>query len=159
MYYHLLPDDEREAATLFTSDSLDRVQALEAGYLVPFLNNGRFGFMNPAGEEIIRPEAEAINEDYVCGDITEDVLVVPGRLLSRNGSGDLSWKRRSPGRSGARLCSVETDSCVSVIHKTGFTVGDSCLEDARLLANHFAGAKERRSLVGLDIYGQNATAL
>lgn len=142
MYYHLLPDDEREAATLFTSDSLDRVQALEAGYLVPFLNNGHFGFMNPAGEEIIHPEADDINEDYVCGNITEDVLVVPGRLLSRNGSVIYRGNVEALDDLGQGFLRVETDRGVSVIHKTGFAVGDSCVEDVRLLANHLLALKK-----------------
>ena len=142
MYYHLLPDDEREAATLFTSDSLDRVQQLEAGYLVPFLKDGRFGFMNPAGEEIIHADAGEINDDYVCGDITEDVLVVPGKLLSRDGSVIYRGSLEALDDLGQGFLRVESDSCVSVIHKTGFVVGDGCLEDVRLLANHLLALKK-----------------
>ena len=141
MYYHLLPDDEREAATMFTSDSLDHVQDLEAGYLVPFLKESRFGFMNPAGNEIIPPDADDIADDYRCGNITEDVLVLPGKLLSRNGSVIYHGQASSLDDLGQGFLLVETDSCVKVVHKTGFIVGDTCATDARLLANRLLALK------------------
>lgn len=142
MYYHLLPDDEREAATLFTSDSLDRVQALESGYLVPFLKGGHFGFMNPDGEEIISPAADDISEDYLCGNVTEDVLVLPGRLLSRDGSIIYAGAITGLDDLGQGFLRVATDSCVTVVHKTGFRVGDSCVDDARLLGNRLLALKK-----------------
>lgn len=142
MYYHLLPDDEREAATLFTSDSLDRVQALETGFLVPFMKDGRFGFMNPAGESIIAPVADAIGEDYLCGNVTEDVLVIPGKLMSRDGSVIYTGDITGLDDLGQGFLRVETDSCITVVHKTGFHLGDTCLEDVRLLGNRLLALKK-----------------
>ncbi|HYG19090.1 MAG TPA: hypothetical protein VD816_09170, partial [Ohtaekwangia sp.] len=53
IYYHLLPEESRDVNRSMLTDSLREVLVQERSYLVPFLSNDRYGFMDQAGEEVI----------------------------------------------------------------------------------------------------------
>lgn len=144
--FHIAAEDP--ASTRFPvehlSDSLRTIAAAEKDYLVPFLSKGRFGFMNAAGAEIIPPAEEDIGEEYLCGNIAEDVLILGDKMVS--GSGTTIW-------SGAPISSVddlgfgflilETDRGTEVIHKSGFAPLGFSVEDAKIINGKVIAAKLR----------------
>jgi hypothetical protein len=87
MLFHLLSEEQREV--LFpseqNSDSLNAVIELARGYLVPFLHASRFGFMDQNGREVINADADEINDDYLCGNLSDDVIVLPNNHLQSRG--------------------------------------------------------------------------
>ena len=93
------------------------------GYIVPFLHGEEFGFMNQLGREVIQAGKEEINTEYRCGNVTEDVIVLPTKIVSLNGT--LVWDHpvESIEDIGYGFISIQEDSCTSVIHKSGFKVG------------------------------------
>ena len=68
---------------LFT-DSLLQVAEQEKHYLVPILHAGLIGFINDIGVEVIQPQGLELADEYRCGDILEDVLVLSNKIISRS---------------------------------------------------------------------------
>lgn len=71
---------------LFLSDSLQNIRKLQESYLVPFFATGKFGFMDKNGIEVIPPAADDLDDGYKCGNIIEDILILPDRVLARDGT-------------------------------------------------------------------------
>ncbi len=146
LLFHIHAEDSRESTFTinYMSDSLRNVASAEKDYLVPFLTKGRFGFMNSAGSEIIPPQEEEIDEEYLCGGISEDVVVMGDRLISDIGT--TIW-------AGARITSVEdlgfgflkleTDDGLRLIHKSGFVPLNFVIENARVINGKLIAAKVR----------------
>ncbi|HET9054001.1 MAG TPA: hypothetical protein VFM90_07505, partial [Cyclobacteriaceae bacterium] len=84
--YHLLKEDERTLMPVLTSDSIRNVQVLEKQYLVPFFKDNRFGFMNSRGEELVKASAASIPDEYLCGNITDELLIADGKIITRSGA-------------------------------------------------------------------------
>ena len=82
--YHLLTDDQELPEALKT-DSLLSQRELSQQYIVPFLTKGKFGFMTAEGKEVVPAQFDNVPDAYICGDITEDLLVVDNRLITRDG--------------------------------------------------------------------------
>ena len=82
--FHLVSDDQKDEVFPHeqNSDSLNAVIESTRGYLVPFLHEGRFGFMNQHGEEVINAQAEEIDKQYRCGNLSDDVIALPHKLVS-----------------------------------------------------------------------------
>lgn len=141
--FHLLPEDQHQLRWKFPmSDSLMAVVSLEHGYLAPFLHNGRFGFMDKDGNEIIAPDNDDLEPDYRCGNLAEDVVVLPHRLVARNGAVVLPEEVLSVDDLGAGFLLVEKAHCTQILHKSGFTVGDNCVDDARILNGRMIAVKK-----------------
>ena len=146
IYYHLLPEESRDVNRSMLTDSLREVLVQERSYLVPFLSNDRYGFMDQAGEEVIGAEASDIDLSYYCGNITEDVLVLPDKLVSRRGVPLLDGHVTSLEELGNGFLLVETDQCLSVLHKSGFRIDSGCVDGARLVAGKFIALQKDKRL-------------
>lgn len=133
--FHLIPDQERSQhwPADFTNDSLARVMTLEHVYLAPVLREKKFGFIDSEGNEIIAAAADSIDARYLCGNIVDDIISSQGHMISKNCACVLARDVRSMNDIGAGFLVVETDECRRVIHKTGFVVGDDCIDDASIL--------------------------
>ncbi|MBL0740226.1 tetratricopeptide repeat protein [Chryseolinea lacunae] len=141
--FHLLPEDQRQLRWKFPiGDSLMTIMNLEHGYLAPFLHDGRFGFMDKDGNQIIAPDNDALEPDYRCGNISEDVVALPHRLVAQNGAVVLPEEVLSVDDLGAGFLLVEKEHCTQVLHKSGFTVGDRCVDDARVLNGKMIAVKK-----------------
>ncbi len=143
--YHISPDTNLLVNSFLQADSLKHIQALEKHYLVPILHQGLVGFMNDIGEEIIQPQSPEIADDYRCGNITEDVLVLSNKISSRSGSIIYSGVVDAITDLGSGFLKIETNNCVKVIHKSGFMVGDSCLTDAKMLNGKMLALKNENA--------------
>ncbi|HEU5289861.1 MAG TPA: WG repeat-containing protein [Cyclobacteriaceae bacterium] len=143
--YHLLKDDEQPIPRSLLNDSIQKLQQLEKYYLVPFFKDGGFGFMNENGEEIIRPAAKQIKDDYLCGNITDELLVFDTEIVARNNAvvfkGDISAVTHI----GKGFLKVTTLACVKAIHYSGLNNLTECFQDVKIISgNYLAVKKENR---------------
>jgi hypothetical protein len=138
--FHLLPEEQREGK--FMSDSLLAVIDLEHNYLVPFLHAGQFGFMDKDGREIISAGMDELANDYRCGHVTDDVLLLPHKVVALNGAVIANETALSIEDIGAGFLLMEKEGCSTVIHKTGFAVGDNCIDDAKILNGKIVAVKK-----------------
>lgn len=144
LVFHILAgEEEPEWPAGFLSDSLENVLSLNKTYLVPVLKNNRYGFIDESGREIISPRFESIDASYLCGQITDDVLVADRQLVARNGEPIYSGIIEEVADLGTGFLKVVAPAGVSVIHKAGFAVADS-LTDARVLAKRYLALKKDR---------------
>jgi hypothetical protein len=137
LYYLVPAEQHEELATRFQNDSLRAVLQLEKSYLVPFLHNHRFGFMDKNGAEAIPSYEEEIDPAHRCGNITDDLLVLSGKIITRHGITLVREKVKSTEDIGNGFLLVEQEGCSFVIHKSGFRVGEECVEDAKLVCGKF----------------------
>jgi hypothetical protein len=138
------------------SDSSQMYTSLPRHYLVPFLQHNAYGFMDENGTEVIAAEADELNEEYRCGNIDEDVVVLPGRVVSRNGTLVYKGEVTSVDDLGSGFLLIENQHCTKVMHKTGFNPGDPCVEEAKVLNGKLLALKKEgkwsvRTLTGLQL--------
>jgi hypothetical protein len=136
--YHLLKEDERALMPVLATDSIGKVQVLEKQYLVPFLKDDKFGFMNERGEELIKASATEILDEYICGNITDELLIADGKLMTRLGVTLTKTKANAIEPLGYGFLLLEDDDCVNVMHVSGFSpAANECLQEAKLLAKNY----------------------
>ncbi|MBA4054866.1 MAG: hypothetical protein C0490_09155, partial [Marivirga sp.] len=133
--FHLLPEDliENHFATYFNNDSLRTVIRDDHDYIVPYLHEGKFGFMDQYGRKVINAEEEDLNEVYKCGNIDDDVIILKRKLVAFNGALISNRTVESVEDIGSGFLIIEEDGCNRVLHKTGFEVGDRCVSSAKVL--------------------------
>jgi hypothetical protein len=140
--FHLLEESDGEPALkLVLNDSLSRIRRLNANYLVPVLKDGKYSFMDRTGKELVQANAARIPDEYRCGNITDDVLFIDDRLISRDGSLILQDSLSDLEDLGSGFMKFRTGNCLRVIHKSGFTI-NPCVADARIVAGKFLALKQ-----------------
>lgn len=139
--YHLLRQEDRIIPKQILSDSLRESETLEKGFIIPFLKNAKYGFMDQYGAEIIKERFDHIDSEYLCGNITDDFLITEDGLISRSGSILLSGEIKEIKDLGSGILLVQNTECNRLIHKSGFNVVANCVEDARVLADRFLAVK------------------
>ena len=140
--YHIARQYGNELSNLILTDSLQRVIQLEEGYWVPFLKNDLFGFMNEEGRQIIPPRFKEIDQEYLCGNVTDDVVITSEGIVSRSGGVIYDGQIESIDNLGFGILFLQSNSCSLVLHKSGFRIGDDCVEDARIVAEHFVAIQK-----------------
>lgn len=143
--FHLLADQERpEWPAEFLDDSLRHLVTINRSYLVPFLKDGRYGFMDEDGREVIAPRFQQIHADYLCGHVTDEILIADHQLLARNGSVIFHGAVTELEELGAGFLMIEMPDGRRVIHKSGFSLAAD-VEDARVVAGSFIAIKRKGS--------------
>ena len=139
--YYLLKD--AEVPEYLMTDSLRNIDQLNHGYLVPFFSAGHFGFMNSKGEDVIPVASTEMPPQYLCGNITDDVLVVRDKLLTRNGSVILEGSIEEVDDIGFGFLLVSgNDGSQTVIHKSGFSIAkNDTIDDVNILDGRFVALK------------------
>jgi hypothetical protein len=142
--FHILLEDHRENLfpALFETDSALKIESTQTNFLVPFMQNGKFGLMNQAGKQILAPVFTDLQEEYLCGNITEDVIILPGQLVSKSGA--LIWRGnlKSLDDLGYGYTLIDEGKSKSVLHKSGFHFPEKNLQDAKLLQGRMLAAKQ-----------------
>lgn len=123
------------------NDSLRNAVKLQEGYLLPFLKNGKFGFMNSKGVQIIQPQFEEIPDDYKCEYFTEDYVVLKNKIISRDSKTIFAGEFDEAEDIGSGFLKLKVNGCYSVVHKSGY-VFNPCAADARILDNRFIAVKD-----------------
>lgn len=141
--YHLLKEDARPITPMLLNDSLRDAQALDKFYLTPFLKDDLFGFMNEVGEERIKATFKALPDEYICGNLTDELLLGDGRVITRNGV----TIHRGPADEledlGYGFFLMTKGECSKVLHASGFVVdANQCVQDAKVLVKNYLMIKK-----------------
>jgi hypothetical protein len=140
------------------ADSLERITALNAAVLVPFTSNRRFGFMDTSGREVIDAEATSLSDDYRCGGIREDVLVHGSKVIARDGSVLFRGPVSELHDMGFGFIGIVTPDCYRVMHKSGFSIGGNCAEDAMVLEGRFVAVANNDQWSIFTLTGRELTS-
>lgn len=136
--FHLLKEDERALVPVLANDSIRKILAFEKQYLIPFLKDDKFGFMNERAEELIKNTATEILDEYLCGNITDELLLIDGKIITRSGVVLSKTKAQAIDPLGYGFLLLEDDDCVNVMHVSGFfPVQQECFQDAKLLSKNY----------------------
>jgi hypothetical protein len=149
--FHLTLETEHvQWAANFLTDSLKQILNLQQNYLVPFVSKSQFGFMDKNGVQIIAPTTPELSDNYICGNITEDIIVLPDRLIARNGKSFFDGTVNELEDLGAGYLLAEYNGCQLLLHKSGLVI-DSCVTNAKVLSNRFLSVtkQDKKFIVSL----------
>lgn len=154
--YHLLqePESDERYLEMIMTDSLRKLEQLNEGYLVPFFKNNLFGFMDRHGNEVIPAMSDELNTGYLCGNIVEDILVLSGKLLGRNGAVIFEGNVEELDDIGYGYLKVTAAGCTRIVHKSGFVIGADCCIDARLPGGKFVALQTSGGWVMYTLTGR-----
>jgi WG containing repeat len=142
--FHLLQEQEQKMTENLLTDSLSNVIKLNAGYWIPILQKGKFGFLDSLGREVIAPKYDSIDESYLCGSVKNDILKTNEGLISR--SGKIFNSKSGIARDiGFGFLIVGDSTCLQLMHKSGKKIISSCMDDYQVIANSFLAAKKNNS--------------
>ncbi|MGC1243564.1 MAG: WG repeat-containing protein [Chryseosolibacter sp.] len=154
MIFHMLADVENpQWPVRFLNDSLRNLLGLNTTYLVPVLQNNRYGFLDENGREVLAPQFKNIHPDYLCGNITDEVLMVDNKLVARNGSIIYQGDADELNDLGVGFLKINTPAGAKVIHKAGFVLHDSA-EDCRILARRYVAVKKNNTWLLYTLTGR-----
>ncbi|MEQ9412716.1 MAG: WG repeat-containing protein, partial [Cyclobacteriaceae bacterium] len=111
-------------------------------FWVPVLKNGKFGFMDSDGQEKLAPQFDDIQDDYLCGNITDDYLVTSRGVISRSNSLLFAGEVKEVDDLGYGILMVDLKDCTRLVHKSGFMMVQDCITDARIVAEQFIAIKK-----------------
>lgn len=155
LYHIVTAEGVRQDQDYFDwSDSLANIAQYQ-NFLVPVLKENRFGFIDKNGQVVVPFSSQYIPEEYKCGNITEDVLVLNGILTGRSGRILLSDSVAEVEDLGIGFLKVVTSGAVKVIHKSGTEVLRD-FDDVRIVSDRFLAVKKNQkwnivSLTGLQL--------
>ncbi len=144
--FHLLQEQEQEQKMTenLLTDSLSNVIKLNAGYWIPVLQKGKYGFLDSLSQEMIAPIYDSIDENYLCGAMKNDILKTNEGLISRSGK-IVSGKSGIAKDIGFGFLIVGDSTCLQLMHKSGRKIISSCMDDYQVIANSFLAAKKNNS--------------
>lgn len=129
---------------LLKNDSLIHIEKLSKDYLVPFLAGDKFGFMDNQGNKMIEPSVSEIDDDYLCGAITEDILRLGNKLVARNNAVVYEGSIDEVNDLGFGFLEIVDDRCIKVIHKSGRVLADTCVLGAKIIAGKFLAVRQEK---------------
>ena len=138
----------------FYNDSLTQVSRLEKGYWVPFLREHQFGFMDEEGNEMITPRYADVANDYLCGDVRTDYLIVEGGIAGRNGARIYQGADEDVEDMGFGFLKIKEKNGLRVIHKSGFLVTSELVDDARIIDENFIAVKVNKRWALISFTGK-----
>lgn len=143
--YYLWRELEETIPAWILTDSLRQIRALEQGYLVPFYRDGKLGFMNAHGKEVVAPFTDELSKDYLCGNVTEDVLVTREKIIARNGTVIFRGEIDEVEDMGYGFLAVHRKGCLTIVHKSGIEMVYPCLKDAAVVGGRMLAVKEKNT--------------
>lgn len=127
--FHLAREFEERIPNSVINDSLRNVATLDKLIWAPVYKNGKYGFIDSEGSEVLHTQFENVDEGYKCGLVDADILMTSSGLVSR--SGRILSQVKSFKDLGYGFLKI-SDSCQHVLHKSGAVVC-SCFDDASVL--------------------------
>lgn len=155
--YHLLKDDEEPIPNALLNDSIQKLRQLEKYYLVPFYKDGSFGFMNENGEEIIKPHAKQIDDDYLCGNLMDELLVLDNEIVARNNTVLYKGEISDVKDIGKGFLKVSSPTCVKVIHFSGLNKLTTCFQDVKIIGSNYLAIRKDNRWAVLTLTGRMLT--
>ena len=132
--FHIARESEEKFPDGLLTDSLKHVIELDRKLWAPIYKNGKYGFIDTEGVEVLPLQFESIAENYKCGSVNEDILMTNAGLVSR--SGRILSKVKSFKDLGYGFMKVADGNCFFVMHKSGRVISE-CIEDASVLEGRF----------------------
>lgn len=142
--FHVIYETDNVFPDIILNDSLKHITTLANAYLVPFLREGKFGFMNDTGVEIIPSTFQDIPKKYLCGNITEDIIIFSDRILAKDGSLVYAGDIREVDDLGFGFLKISTANNNKIVHKSGFFIVESFLDDAKVVDGKFLALKNKK---------------
>lgn len=127
----------------YLNDSLKSVANLNKLFWIPIFKDGKFGFIDQLGTETLSPRFESIDESYLCGNISSDYLITSSGVIARTGKVILNKIADKVEDVGFGFLKIKTQECWQLIHKSGFKIGNECVQDAKVIASHFVATKQK----------------
>jgi outer membrane protein assembly factor BamD (BamD/ComL family) len=124
----------------FWDDSLRHAAILDKQYLVPFYKDGRYGFLDQQGLEAIPPSSTTLDPAYDCGNITDDLLLVSDKVITKTNTISDTGHFTALDDIGFGFVLAETEKGYRLFHKSAGTIF-SHVDDARLLDGRFLAVK------------------
>jgi hypothetical protein len=110
--------------------------------LLPVLHDGKFGFINAAGDELVKPAYTDLDPRYRCGNITDELLVLDGQVVSTDGTPFNLGQATDIEPVGNGFWLTTNSQCGSLLHQSGFVVGSDCITDAKIIAGKYLAIQE-----------------
>jgi WG containing repeat len=134
--YYLYADSEKELPQQWMTDSLHAVKKLRENFWVPILTNGKFGFIDSKGPEVMPPRFGGIDSDYLCGLVEDDLISTSEGLFNRNGT---KIVEASPILQLLELGFVKAgdSTCLKLIHASGAASINQCADDYQIIGSRF----------------------
>ncbi|MBL6447080.1 WG repeat-containing protein [Fulvivirga sp. 29W222] len=160
--YHVLKEEGKYLPKSMVTDSLARVITLEGRTFVPVLENGKYGFMDTQGNEIISPVLTRIFEGELCGGIRRDYLLTGDEIVSPGNALIYAGKYEQVDDLGYGLLKVRHDEKFGIVHKSGRVLLPILYDDVRLLKGIFIAFKRNdlwglKTISGREIVGSEFT--
>ncbi len=143
--YHLRKEYAQGTSLLsgIANDSLRIVVSLDNQALFPFIWQGKFGFMNAKAEELIKPVFTEIDPEYLCGNVADDFFIHDRKIIARNGKTIYAGVISDVEDLGFGYLLIQNRNCFFAIHKSGFNIGEDCIDDAVIIADSFLALKKK----------------
>lgn len=138
--FHIYKDREEAIPPLILTDSLKHVIELNSRYWIPFLKNNEFGFMDQTGAEVLAPQFQDVRNEYKCAPVVDDILSLPDGYFSRSGK-KIASQVSSIQSIGSGYLTMNNQSCLQLIHKSGRRIIDDCYESFEVIDDHFIAAR------------------
>lgn len=104
-------------------DSLARSSRLDGIPLLTIYEDKAYGFINYAGQEVYPPKYQTVYEDYLCGEIRSDYLLVSDeglpKIINRTGTTIYEGSYETVEDLGVGFLLVSTENELLVVHKSG----------------------------------------
>lgn len=139
--YHIEKESDAIRKYTFKSDSIELISTLEKGFLISILKGGKFGFMNGQGKEMLSPRFAGIHESYLCGAIKTDYLITSEGIVGRSGKMIRPGKVDTAEDLGFGFLKLKASGCWRLVHKSGYTTDESCVEDAKIIVGQYLAVK------------------
>jgi hypothetical protein len=138
--FHLVREAGHKTFPIVWADSLMMVEKRDQNFLIPVLKNGQFGFMDASATLVVPHSATTILDDYKCGNVNEDILILDGKLTGRSGQVLLNDSVTDVEDLGIGFLKVLIGEQAKVIHKSGSVIVNA-VEDARVIDDKFLSIK------------------
>lgn len=140
--YYINRESGRPLPASYVTDSLKRLDRLKEGYLVPFLKNGLFGFMDEEGRDVLEPRFHDIDEDDRCGNLQRDFFITSDGLFARSGIRLFTSPVEEVTDLGFGFMKVRLKAGIRVVSKSGFQITENEVEDVRLIARRYLALRQ-----------------
>tara|TARA_B110000046_G_scaffold153008_1_gene162373 strand:+ start:233 stop:2839 length:2607 start_codon:yes stop_codon:yes gene_type:complete len=138
--YHMNPDVFFELSPFFgfeeKIDSLKLISQLNAQPLLPFLEQGKIGFMNLEGIPILKPNYHSLlKQELLCQTLQADIIGVSStsdikKLINRAGTSIYSGPMISYEDLGFGFLKIKEPTQIKIIHKSGKLLFDELIDAA-----------------------------
>jgi hypothetical protein len=141
--YHIFLEEHRKDLVdeLLPEDSLKNLNSQDERILIPFLHKEKFGMMDQEGRIVFDAEYDSLTSEYLCGGIVDDVIAIPGRLVSKNGETIIQGNISEFEDMGFGFVLLKDNGITKLIHKSGFQFSHA-VDDARLIRGKMIALKQ-----------------